>query len=56
MKGFDRLSEMEKFFDFEKRTKINVQILKTQIFYEKTAIVTIKKFYGVVLKKIFLKT
>ncbi len=53
MKGLCRLSKMEKFFGFKKRTKINVQILKTQIFYEKTAFVTIKKFYGVVLEKKF---
>jgi hypothetical protein len=48
MKGIDRLLKIEKYFDFKKWTKINVQILNVQIFYEKMAGVTIKKNYDVV--------
>ena len=54
MKGIDRLSKMEKYFDFKKWTKKMSKILKPRYFMKNRSIVTIKKIYGVATEKIIL--
>lgn len=55
MKGIDRISKMEKYFDFQKWTKKMSIFKKLGYFMENQSIVTINKNYGVVTKKIIFK-